>query len=513
MDLDTLVAAAPGRVRLRDHHPGRLPEHRRRRTSSRSSAPPSYVLWRRTGPTPPLRVIDKDGTPGRVLDCASRRGSPAGRGRAAPRPCSPSRSRGGPAPGAAARPFDAPGTRDPEPRARARALAPLAPVPQPGAADRLGSPGRRWSCPRRSTGCTSPTRARERSGRRARFASAAAARCRSRWTPHEPSQLQRDLGVERQVWLGTLAATRPGASVVPLHDACGQYVDHFTSERGERAVMTATREGRSRSDSDDGREPARPSAAPRRPPGRPTRRRSCSSAAPGAAAPTCSPGCSAGTRTSRWSRSRSASTSRSAAFRGCSRAASRRSEFVRRLRGFWWKGLSDRAHAGAVTGSSPRSASRRRSPPSRRRFDDDPEAACRRLFYDLLWFRVERGGAPRAWSSRAPTRSPRRRRWCACSRRPSSSTWSATGATPPPRAWPRRAGLISPRTRRQGLEWWEERIRRVDAGARAIPPDRLLTVSLDELLLLGRSRGLRPLCRFVGVYRRTARCGASSAAA
>ena len=71
-------------------------------------------------------------------------------------------------------------------------------------------------------------------------------------------------------------------------------------------------------------------------------------------------------------------------------------------------------------------------------------------------------------------------------------------------------GVISPRTRRQGLEWWEERIRRVDAGSRAIPPDRLLTVSLDELLLLGHG-ALRPLCRFLGVYRRKG-CGASSAA-
>ena len=41
----------------------------------------------------------------------------------------------------------------------------------------------------------------------------------------------------------------------------------------------------------------------------------------------------------------------------------------------------------------------------------------------------------------------------------------------------------------------------MDAGSRAIPPDRLLTVSLDELLLLG-PKALRPLCRFLGVYRR-----------
>jgi hypothetical protein len=61
-------------------------------------------------------------------------------------------------------------------------------------------------------------------------------------------------------------------------------------------------------------------------------------------------------------------------------------------------------------------------------------------------------------------------------------------------------GLIHPRTRRQGLEWWEERIRRIDAGEDEIAPDRLLIVSLDELLLLGARGALRPLCRFMDVY-------------
>ena len=42
-----------------------------------------------------------------------------------------------------------------------------------------------------------------------------------------PSALQRALGVRRQVWLGTLAATRPGSRQVPLRRACGRYVDHY----------------------------------------------------------------------------------------------------------------------------------------------------------------------------------------------------------------------------------------------------------------------------------------------
>ena len=61
-------------------------------------------------------------------------------------------------------------------------------------------------------------------------------------------------------------------------------------------------------------------------------------------------------------------------------------------------------------------------------------------------------------------------------------------------------GLVYPRTRRQGLDWWEARIRMIDAGSRAIPTERLLTISLDELLLLGSRRGLKHICRFAGVY-------------
>jgi hypothetical protein len=46
-----------------------------------------------------------------------------------------------------------------------------------------------------------------------------------------PTDLQRHLGVQRRVWLGTLAATRPGKKRVPLADACGRYVDHYITFR------------------------------------------------------------------------------------------------------------------------------------------------------------------------------------------------------------------------------------------------------------------------------------------
>jgi hypothetical protein len=48
----------------------------------------------------------------------------------------------------------------------------------------------------------------------------------------EPSGLQRVLGVRRQVWLGTLAATRGGPKQAALRDTCDEYVDHFTLAGG-----------------------------------------------------------------------------------------------------------------------------------------------------------------------------------------------------------------------------------------------------------------------------------------
>ena len=43
----------------------------------------------------------------------------------------------------------------------------------------------------------------------------------------QPTGLQRLLGVKRQVWLGYVAATRPGVGHVPLRAACGHDVDHW----------------------------------------------------------------------------------------------------------------------------------------------------------------------------------------------------------------------------------------------------------------------------------------------
>jgi Sulfotransferase family len=173
--------------------------------------------------------------------------------------------------------------------------------------------------------------------------------------------------------------------------------------------------------------------------------------------------------------------------------------FMKRLRGYWWKGFQTRRFRGMY-----RFVERDRFDAAAERFErsfaDEREAACRALFLDLLSFRAaESEGAigiveqSTDTVAAAPTltRVFPDARFIHVVRDGRDASASRVGQT---------RGLTYPRTRRQGLEWWEERIRAIDAGAREIPRDRLLTVSLDELLLLGRHRGLRPICRFARIY-------------
>jgi hypothetical protein len=173
-------------------------------------------------------------------------------------------------------------------------------------------------------------------------------------------------------------------------------------------------------------------------------------------------------------------------------------EFTRRLRGFWWKGFQTRRVRGLYR-FVPAERFERAVAGFAESFDADPERACRTLFYDLLWHRVEASEADALVEqscdtvAQAPTlvRLFPEAKFIHVVRDGRDASASRVTQT---------KGLIYPRTRQQGLEWWEGRLRAIDAGARAIPPERLLTVSLDELLLLGPRRGLKHICRFEGVY-------------
>lgn len=185
-------------------------------------------------------------------------------------------------------------------------------------------------------------------------------------------------------------------------------------------------------------------------------------------------------------------------------------QFVRRMRGYWWRGFQTNRMRGMY-----RFVDEDRFEAAVGRFEHehsaDLEAACRNLFYDLLWFRAVEGR--KAAEGEALVEQ---------------STDSVAQAATLVRLFPearfihvvrdgrdasasrvsQTRGLVRPRTRLQGIEWWEQRITAIEAGAAAIGPERLLTVSLDELVRLQRARAaLRPMFRFLGapVTKRTRR--------
>jgi hypothetical protein len=171
--------------------------------------------------------------------------------------------------------------------------------------------------------------------------------------------------------------------------------------------------------------------------------------------------------------------------------------FLERLRGFWWKGFQTRRMRGMF-----RFVPRERFDPAvatfDRRFDEDRVGACRGLFLDLLW--------PDAVAHRASglveqscdtvaaaptlTRIFPEARFVHVVRDGRDASASRVAQT---------HGLIYPRTRHQGLEWWESRVRAIDAGARAIDEARLLELGLHDLLTDSSRTTVRRLARFAGV--------------
>jgi hypothetical protein len=133
-----------------------------------------------------------------------------------------------------------------------------------------------------------------------------------------------------------------------------------------------------------------------------------------------------------------------------------------------------------------------------RRFPDEPEAACRQLFFDLLWpLAAEEAKAGLIEQScdvvrEAPTLSRLfpEAKFLHVVRDGRDAAASRVGQG---------LRLSRPRTMHEGLEWWAERIRRIDAGVRATAPGLIYTVSLDELVSFERRRTYRLMRRFAGL--------------
>ena len=173
--------------------------------------------------------------------------------------------------------------------------------------------------------------------------------------------------------------------------------------------------------------------------------------------------------------------------------------FMKRLRGFWWRGFQTRRMRGLF-----RFVERERFDAAaarfERSFDDDPEGACRALFFDLLGHRAEEEGArgiveqscDTVAQAQTLTRVFPEARFIHVVRDGRDASASRVAQT---------KGVVPPRTRVQGISWWLERVEAIERGAEAIPPERLLTMSLDELLRVERTRvALRPLFRFCGAH-------------
>lgn len=173
--------------------------------------------------------------------------------------------------------------------------------------------------------------------------------------------------------------------------------------------------------------------------------------------------------------------------------------FVRRLRGRWYRGVAlqrfsfrglhryvDRA---ALDAAADRFLAGYRA---------DPEGACRDLFLELLAPIAAAAGKPGLIEQSCDTvaQAPTLLRLFPDARfiHVVRDGRDAAASRVAQARW-----LARPRTIGQGLEWWEARMRRIDAGMREIPDDQSIAVSLDELIDLRRLATYKRMRRFLGL--------------
>ena len=133
-----------------------------------------------------------------------------------------------------------------------------------------------------------------------------------------------------------------------------------------------------------------------------------------------------------------------------------------------------------------------------RRFVDEPEAACRQLFFDLLWplaaEEAKAGLIEQSCDVVAEGMTLGRlfpeAKFIHVVRDGRDAAASRVGQA---------RFFAYPRTMEQGLDWWESRIRNIDEGAEWLEPGRLYPVSLDELVGGERRRTYRLMRRFAGL--------------
>ena len=184
-------------------------------------------------------------------------------------------------------------------------------------------------------------------------------------------------------------------------------------------------------------------------------------------------------------------------------------EFLHKLRSFWWHRIKAGEPLPAVLPRFPLGREERglykvvprdRFDPAVARFEasfaDDPPAACRRLFSDLLAPLAEKAGKPGLveMSSDNVVQGPSLLRIF-----PDAKLIHAVrdGRDAGASKVANRQKRQHPRDGIAGIEWWEQRLRRIDAAVRAIPPERLLVISLDDLAYGDREEAYGRLLLFL----------------
>jgi hypothetical protein len=172
--------------------------------------------------------------------------------------------------------------------------------------------------------------------------------------------------------------------------------------------------------------------------------------------------------------------------------------FARRVRGRWWRRVDPvRRAVYGMRRVVPRRRVRAALQSFRPRFDADPQEACRALFLDLLGPVAAEAGKPGLIEQSCDTvvaapvlhnLFPEAKfiHVIRDGRDVAASRVAQTGR------------LVYPRNMRQGLEWWEGRLRRADHGTSQLPDGVCRVVNLDNLVEHRRRYAINRLARFIG---------------
>ncbi|MGI8727851.1 MAG: sulfotransferase family protein [Solirubrobacterales bacterium] len=176
-------------------------------------------------------------------------------------------------------------------------------------------------------------------------------------------------------------------------------------------------------------------------------------------------------------------------------------EFVGRLRGRWWRGVAlQRLSLRGLHRYVDREALERACERFLEGFSADPDAACRNLFLELLVPSMVKAGKPGLIEQSCDTiaQAPTLMRVFPEAKfihviRDGRDTAASRVAQA---RW-----LSKPRTIKQGLEWWEARLRRNDIGKREVPSEQFISFSLDELVETKRLATFSRLRKFLELER------------